>query len=95
MPAPVTGRGCVKSTVCQWLRKVPLTAPQLPPYGTLEPDGLWTRTRSGRTELKVIHDTAVGTALGAFGSWAEVIDQAWQQGGRSIRSIWSAMGMGP
>ena len=72
--------GCVKSTVCQWLRKVPLATPQLPPDGVLELDGLWTRTRSGRTELKVIRDAAGGTALGAFGSWAEVIDLAWQQG---------------
>ena len=72
--------GCVKSTVCQWLRKAPLAAPQLPPDGVLELDGLWTRTRSGRTELKVIRDAATGTALGAFGSWAEVIDRAWQQG---------------
>ena len=48
--------GCVKSTLCQWLRKAPLTVPQLPPDGTLELDGLWTRTRSGRTEL-VAHRT--------------------------------------
>ena len=72
--------GCVKSTVCQWLRKAPLTAPELPPDGTLEMDGLWTRTRRGRTELKVIRDAAAGMALGTFGSWAEVIDLAWQQG---------------
>ena len=72
--------GCVKSTVGKWLRKTPLAAPELPPAGTLEMDGLWTRTRSGRTELKVIRDAATGTALGAFGSWAEVIDRAWQQG---------------
>ena len=43
-------------------------------------DGLWTRTRRGRTELKVICAAATGTALGAFGSWAEVIDRAWQLG---------------
>ena len=72
--------GCVKSTVCKWLEKAPLTAPELPPDGTLEMDGLWTRTRSGRTELKVIRNAAAGTALGAFGPWAEVIDRAWQQG---------------
>ena len=70
---------CVKSTVCQWLPKAPLAAPELQD-GALELDGLWTRTRSGRTELKVIRNTAAGTALGAFGSWAEVIDLAWQQG---------------
>ena len=72
--------GCVKSTVGQWLRKVPLTAPELPPDGTLELGGLWTRTRRGRTELKVILNAAGGTAPGAFGSWAEVFDRAWQQG---------------
>ena len=32
--------GCVKSALCQWLRKAPLTAPQSPPDGTLELDGL-------------------------------------------------------
>ena len=42
--------------------------------------GLWTRTRRGRTELKVIRNAAAGTAPGAFGSWAEVIDRAWQLG---------------
>ena len=57
-----------------------MAAPELPPDGTLELDGLWTRTRRGRTELKVIRDAAAGTALGAFGSWAEVIDRAWQLG---------------
>ena len=72
--------GCVKSTVCKWLRKAPLTAPELPPDGTLELDGLWTRTRSGRTELKVIRNAAAGTVLWAFGSWSEVIDRAWQLG---------------
>ena len=72
--------GCVKSTVCKWLEKAPLATPQLPPDGTLEMDGLWTRTSRGRTELKVIRAAAAGTALGAFGSWAEVIDRAWQLG---------------
>ena len=51
----------------------------MPPDGTLELDGLWTRIRSGRTELKVIR-AAGGTALGAFGSWSEVIGLAWQLG---------------
>ena len=72
--------GCVKSTVGKWLEKAPLAAPQLPPDGTLELDGLWTRTSRGRTELKVIRNAAAGTALRAFGSWAEVIDRAWQLG---------------
>ena len=54
--------------------------PELPPDGVLELDGLWTRTRSGHTELKVIRAAAAGTALGSFGSWTEVIGRAWQQG---------------
>ena len=62
-------------------------APQLPPDGTLELDGLWTRTRRGRTELKAIRDAAGGTALGAFGSWAEVIDRAWQLGAQRPRHL--------
>ena len=83
--------GCVKSTVCQWLRKVSLATPELPPDGVLELDGLWTRTRRGRTELKVIRDAAAGIALGTFGSWAEVIDQAWQLGAQRAAhqlSLW-------
>ena len=50
------------------------------PGGTLELGGLWMRTRRGRAELKVIRNAAGGTAPGAFGSWAEVIDRAWQLG---------------
>ena len=53
---------------------------ELPLDGVLALDGLRTRTRSGRTELKVIHAAAARTALGAFGSWAEMIDRAWQLG---------------
>ena len=63
-----------------------MTAPQLPPDGVLELDGLWTRTSRGHTELKIIRDAAAGIALGAFGSWAEVIDRAWQQGARHLVS---------
>ena len=62
--------GCVKSTVCKWLRKAPLTVPELPPDGILELDGLWTRTHKGRTESKVIRAAAAGMALGSFGPWA-------------------------
>ena len=32
--------GCVKSTICKWLGKVPLAMLELPPDGTLEMDGL-------------------------------------------------------
>ena len=36
-------------------------------------------TGAGATELKVIRDEN-GVALGSFGGWAGVIDQAWRQG---------------
>ena len=71
--------GCVKSTWCRWLRREPLRAPEFDGPAALEMDGLWTRTRAGPTELKVIRDEK-GVALGAFGSWEGVIDLAWQQG---------------
>ena len=54
--------------------------PELPSYGTLELDGLWTRTRRGRTELKAIRAAAAGTALRAFGPWTEMNNRAWQLG---------------
>jgi len=79
--------GCVKSTVCQWLRKAPLAVPELPPDGTLELDGLWTRTRRGRAELKVIRAAAAGTALGAFGPWAEVMPGLAVGGAASAASV--------
>ena len=79
--------GRVKGATSKWLRKAPVTPPQLPPYGTVEPDGLWTRTRRGRTELKAIRNAAAGAALGAFGAWAEVIDLAWQLGARLCDAV--------
>ena len=45
----------------------------------LEMDGLWTRTRAGPAEMKVVRDEN-GVALGSFASWGAVIDLAWQQG---------------
>ncbi len=42
-------------------------------------DGLWTRTRSGRTEIKVVRDEN-GVALAAAERWEQVIDLARQQG---------------
>ena len=70
--------GAVKSSVCRWLRRTPLQLPQLAGR-VLELDGLWTRTRAGRVEMKVVRDEN-GVALGSFSTWSEVIDQAWQLG---------------
>ena len=64
---------CVKSAIGKWLRRTPSTEPQLVGKDlSLEMDELWTRTRAGRTELKVIRDANTGVALGSFGRWAEV-----------------------
>ena len=64
---------CVKSTIGRWLRRTPLTEPRFVGKElSLEMDGLWTRSRAGRTELKVIRDANTGAALGAFGRWAAV-----------------------
>ena len=70
--------GAVKSSLCRWLQRTPLQLPQLSGR-VLELDGLWTRTRAGRVEMKVVRDEN-GVALGSFAGWGEVIDQAWQQG---------------
>ena len=70
--------GAVKSSLCRWLRRTPLRLPQLAGRA-LEMDGLWTRTRAGPVEMKVVRDEN-GVALGSFASWGAVIDLAWQQG---------------
>ena len=44
--------------------------------------------------MKVIRNAAAGTALGAFGPWAEVIDRAWQLGAPHPQHLVSD-GMGP
>lgn len=72
--------GSVKSSLCRWIRQEELVPPDL--HGrVLELDGLWTRTRSGPVELKVIRDD-LGRVLGHFGTWEEAIDRAWQAGAR-------------
>ena len=70
--------GAVKSSLCRWLRRTPLQLPQLGGR-VLEMDGLWTRTRAGPVEMKVVRDEN-GVALGSFSPWGAVIDLAWQQG---------------
>ncbi len=70
--------GSVKSSLCRWLRRTPLRQPQLRGR-RLEMDGLWTRTRSGRTEIKVVRDEN-GVALAAADRWEPGIDLAWRQG---------------
>ena len=73
--------GSVKSTLCRWVRRRALREPEL--SGRVwELDGMWTRTRSGPREMRVIRDER-GTALGSFQPWSEVIDQAWRQAERT------------
>ena len=69
--------GSVKSTLCRWVRRKALREPEL--SGRVwELDGIWTRTRSGPREMRVIRDET-GTSLWSFESWAGVIDQARRQ----------------
>ncbi len=70
--------GAVKSSLCRWLRRTPLQLPQLAGR-VLEMDGMWTRTRAGSVEMKVVRDEN-GVALGSFAGWSEVIDLVWQPG---------------
>ena len=70
--------GAVKSSLCRWIQRTPLQLPELRGR-VLELDGLWTRTRAGRVEMKVVRDER-GVALGSFAGWGAVIDLAWQQG---------------
>ena len=70
--------GSVKSTVCRWVGREQLRQPALSGKAW-ELDGMWTRTRSGAREMRVIRDER-GAAIGSFQSWSEVIDQAWRQG---------------
>ena len=73
--------GSVKSTLCRWVRRETLREPEL--CGQVwELDGMWTRTRSGPREMRVIRDEQ-GTALGSFRPWAEVMDQAWGRAGHT------------
>lgn len=45
----------------------------------VELDGLWTRTREGREELKVARDEGGGVFL-SFGRWDEVLEQLHERG---------------
>ncbi len=77
--------GCVKSTLCRWLRRLALTRPRLP-GAVWELDGLWTRTRQGAQELKVIRDET-GAVLATFGPWAAVLARAEQSGAAPPRHL--------
>ena len=61
--------GAVKSALCRWLKREPVSQPQLSGR-VLEPDGLWTLTAAGRVEMKVIRDEK-GVALATFAGWEE------------------------
>ena len=54
--------GSVKGTLCRWVRREGLRQPVLSGQ-VWELDGMWTRTRSGPREMRVIRDER-GTALG-------------------------------
>ncbi len=70
--------GFAKSTLCKWLKQEKLQEPDMKGR-VVEMDGVWTRTRSGRRELKVVRDEN-GTVMGSFGRWEEVLGEAYNRG---------------
>ena len=52
----------------------------------LEMDGLWTRTREGAVEMKVVRDER-GNVMATFGSWQETVNAAYISGAKSPAHI--------
>ena len=80
--------GCAKSALCRWLRRLALARPRLPGV-VWELDGLWTRSRQGGRELKVLRDET-GAVWGTFGSWAAVLSLAEKSRAAPPRHLVSA-----
>lgn len=49
-------------------------------------DGLWTRTREGAVEMKVIRDD-LGNVMATFDSWQKAVNEAYMSGAHSPRHI--------
>lgn len=67
------------------VRRLALPRPRLP-GAVWELDDLWTRTRQGDRELKVIRDET-GVVLGSFGSWTAALELAEQSGTAAPRHL--------
>ena len=52
----------------------------------LEMDGLWTRTREGAVEMKVVRDER-GNVMATFDSWQETVNAAYISGAKSPAHI--------
>lgn len=77
--------GFAKSTLSKWMRGEKLRKDSLSGQ-VLEMDGLWTRTREGVVEMKVIRD-GLGNVMATFDSWEEAVNAAYMRGARSPAHI--------
>ena len=77
--------GFAKSTLSKWIRGEKLRKGAMGGE-VLEMDGLWTRTREGAVEMKVIRDD-LGNVIATFDSWQEAVNAAYMGGARSPEHI--------
>ena len=77
--------GFAKSTLCKWIRGEELRKGSLNGQ-VLEMDGLWTRTREGAVEMKVIRDD-LGNVMATFDSWRKAVNEAYMSGAHSPRHV--------
>ena len=77
--------GFAKSTLCKWIRGEKLRKDSLNGQ-VLEMDGLWTRTREGAVEMKVIRDD-MGNVMATFDSWQKAVNEAYMSGAHSPRHV--------
>ena len=77
--------GFAKSTLSKWIRGQKLRKGAMGGE-VLEMDGLWTRTREGAVEMKVIRD-GLGNVMATFDSWQKAVNAAYMSGARSPRHI--------
>lgn len=75
--------GFAKSSLCKWLKGTPEAARALRGQ-VVEMDGLWTRTKAGKTELKVVRDEQ-GQSLLSLANWLSVVERLYQGGLEELR----------
>ncbi len=74
-----------KSTLCKCLKQEKRQRSEIS-GAVLEMDGVWTRMRVGKAELKVVRDET-SAALGTFGSWEDALDDVYAAGVESPTHI--------
>ena len=77
--------GFAKSTLNKWITGEKLRKGDMSDE-VLEMDGLWTRTRQGPVEMKVIRDER-GAVMASFDSWEAALNAAYMRGAESPAHI--------